>query len=423
MATALTGNGPGTGDFTFHYFSELFHRRVRTTAGHKVGRLDDIVFALREPYPEAIGIVIDHGIEREPEMIPWSAVRHIGPRAIEVAPAEGDAFPAFVDQPGWVLADKHLMGRTVLDLDGRRVEAVNDVHLLESRGRILLAHVDTSLNGFLRRWHIGRGLLKERLISWKYVQPLSLEDAVVTDSVSLSVEHEQLAELPAEDLADALEELSGDEQQALFSALDAEKAAETLIESEPRAQRQLIASLRREEAGAILSELSVAQLAALFSVLPYDQRLELLEVLPAEEAARVRTILGEGEVTAGALVGSDFVAMHKRVTVGEALAQLRRSGRESHEISYIYVVGEGTRVLIGVVDLRDLVLAPDEATLEDLMAAPVVSVDDDDLRDDLHRVFAKYHFRMVPVVDKGDRIVGTIRYQDVMKGLESRVRV
>ena len=66
------------------------------------------------------------------------------------------------------------MGRTILDMDGRRVEVVNDVHLLESRGRILIVHVDISFNGFLRRWGLGKiRWIKNNLISWKYVQPLS----------------------------------------------------------------------------------------------------------------------------------------------------------------------------------------------------------------------------------------------------------
>lgn len=420
MATVVT-NGMKAGEFTFHYFSRLFRRRIRTTDGRKVGRVDDIVFELKDPYPEAIGIYVDHGIGSEPELVPWSHVRSIGPRVVEVTPPEGASFPRFVDEPGWMLVDKHLMGRTILDIDGRKVEAVNDVHLLESHGRVVLAHVDTSLSGFLRKWGFGTGLVKERLISWKYVQPLSLEDAVTTDAVSLSVEHEQLADLPPEDLADALEELSGDEQQALFSALDTETAAETLMESEPRAQRQLIASLRREEAGAILSEMSVAQLAALFSALPYDQRTELLDVLPPDVGARVEAILGEREITAAALVSSEFVRMGRDVRAGEALAQLRTSGREPHEISYVYVLSDAG-VLLGVVDLRELVLAGDDAVLEDVMAAPVVSVEGDDLLDDLHRLFVKYHFRMLPVVDATDHMLGVIRYQDVMKGLEGRVR-
>ncbi len=424
MAT-VTLNPKGVNElFTFHFFSELFHRRVRTSTGRKVGRIDDIVFAMKEPYPEAVGIVVEHGIGQDAELIPWSHVQAIKPKLVEVSPPDsGDHFPHFVDQPGWILIDKHLMGRTILDTEGRRVEPVNDVHLLESHGRMVIAHVDLSFNGWLRKWGLGGlHLLKDRLVSWKYVQPLSVEDAVATDTVTLSIEREELGELPAEDLADALEELSGEEQEALFSALEPDKAAETLIETEPRAQRQLIASLRREQAGAILGEMSVPQLAALFSVLPHDQTVELLRLLPPEDAERVQEILGEREVTAGALVNDEYVTMRKDRTVGDALAELRSSGREPEEISYVYIVNDAGDVLIGVVDLRDLVLARDEVALEEIMAAPVVAVEEDDLRDDVHRLFAKYHFRMVPVVDRVDRILGVIRYGDVMKGLEGRVR-
>ena len=142
------------------------------------------------------------------------------------------------------MVDKHLMGRTILDIDGRRIEVVNDVRFLESHGRLLLVDVDLSFNGFLRRWGLGRVTwVKDRLISWKYVQPLSLEDAMPTDRLKLSVTRSQLQDLPGEDLADALEELSGTEQQALFSALEPDKAAETLSEAEPRAQRQIIEDL------------------------------------------------------------------------------------------------------------------------------------------------------------------------------------
>ena len=65
----------------------------------------------------------------------------------------------------------------------------------------------------------------------------------------------------------------------MFSALDSEKAAETLMEAEPRAQRQIIANLRQERARTILSEMSVPQLADLFSVLPHDDMVELMALL------------------------------------------------------------------------------------------------------------------------------------------------
>ena len=424
MANDEKAQTGGAFDFHFYYFSELFERRVKTSAGKKIGRVDDLVFASKEPYPEAIGIFLDHGIGRPSEFVPWKNVLRIEPKAIIVAPPDkGESFPPFVDQPGWVLVDKHLMGRTILDIDGRRTEAVNDVQVLESNGGMVIVHVDTSFNGFLRRWGLGRlHVLKDRLINWKYVQPLNVEYAVATDKVSLSLKREQLADLPSEDLADALEELSGTEQQALFSALDDEKAAETLLDAEPRAQRQIIASMRREKASSILSELSVPQLADLFSVLPQDRVIDLLEMLPADHAARVKAILSEREVTAGALMGGEYVTMGTDKKVGEALAELRRSGREKHSISYVYVVDEGRTRLRGVVDLRDLVLAKDDASLGEIMATPVISVDDKDHRDDLHPLFAKYHFRMLPVVDVKDNILGVIRYADVMKNFPGRGR-
>jgi magnesium transporter len=409
-------------NFRFLFFSELFERRVVGEDGKKVGRVDDMVFTLKDPYPEIVGVLMEGGVGHPTVLIPWKKVRKIEPKALVVAaPDEGDTYPKFVDQAGWLLVDKHLMGRTILDTDGRRIEAVNDVQLLESEGRVVLVHVDTSLNGFLRRIGLGSlRILRDSFINWKYVQPLSIEDAVSTDRMSLSVTRKQLAELPSEDLADALEELSGTDQQALFSALDAEKAAETLLDAEPRAQRQIIANIRQERATTILSEMSIAQVADLFSVLPHSQVTELLGLLSPEQSKRVEAILSERDVTAGAVMSTEFVAMTKERKVGDALRELRTPGRDPETISYVYVVEGEKRALVGVVDLRELVLARDEAALSEIMVSPVISVEDRDLRDDVHALFAKYHYHMVPVVGAGDTLLGVIRFGDVMKPGDSQ---
>jgi len=262
--------------------------------------------------------------------------------------------------------------------------------------------------------------IKDQLISWKYVQPLSVEDAVATDKVSLSITRRQIRELPGEDLADALEELSGKEQEALFSALDSEKAAEALVEAEPRAQRQIIANLRMERARTILTEMTVPQLADLFSVLPHDDMMELMGLLSDEQKGRIRAILSEREATARTLVSSDFVASAPESQVGPFLNELRRGGREPDALAYIYILNNG--VLQGVVDLRELVLAGDHMKMGDIMVSPVVSAEEDDLREDLVELFAKYHYRMIPVVDPGDRMHGVIHYNDIMKGVTTRVK-
>jgi CBS domain-containing protein len=410
-------------DFQFFYFSKLLGRPVCTgKINRRLGKLTDLVFRLSEPYPEAVGLYLEHGWGKPTEFIAWERVVKIDDDAIFVQPPPGGGpYPPFVDQPGWIMLNEHLMGKTILDMDGRRTEVVNDVHLLESKGRMIIAHVDISFNGFLRKWGLGRlHLVRDRFISWRYVQPLSLEDAVASDSVSLSITRAQIKELPSEDLADALEELSGKEQEAVFSVLDSEKAAETLMEAEPRAQRQIIANLRKERARTILREMSVPQLVDLFSVLPHEDKTDLVALLPADQARRIETILSEREATAGALMASGCVTMAKETPVGEALRHVRSSNLDHDMVSYIYVVGEPDKVLLGVVDLRELVLARDETTLGELMCAPVVAAETDDLREDLEELFAKYHYRMIPVVDRGDHLQGVIHYKDIMKGLVAR---
>jgi magnesium transporter len=422
-ATRPAEAGAANGQYRFLYFSELLKRPVCAgSIRDRRGRLTDLVFSVTDPYPETLGLYLEHGWGKPTEFIPWSRVLKIDDDAIFVQPPEGgDRYQPFVDQLGWLLLDRHLMGRTILDIDDRRVEVVNDVRMLEGRGRLLLMDVDISFNGFLRRWGLGRlHWIKDDLISWKYVQPLSLEDAVPTDRLRLSVTRKQLQELPSEDLADALEELSGEEQQALFSALDADKAAETLVETEPRAQRQIIAGLANDHARTIFAEMTVAQIASVFASLSHEETMELYDLLPAGRAEQVRAILAEQEATARDLASSDFITRTRHDLAGDVLREIRESGKEPKTISYVYIVNPDDRVLLGVVDLRDIVLAPDSVELAAIMVSPVVSAQAGDLHDRLAEIFVKYHYRMIPVVDEQDRILGVIHHKDVVHSPETR---
>ena len=301
-------------------------------------------------------------------------------------------------------------------MNGRSIEVVNDVQLLVSKNRVVLVHVDISFNGFLRKWGIyGIVSAKEQLIPWKYVQPLSLEDVGATDSVTLSITRAQMDDLPEEDLADALEELSGEEQQAFFSALDSEKAAEVLSEAEPRAQRQLVANLRLDRARTILSEMSPQRLAALFTILPLDNRMALMTLLPKEQADEVAEILSLDESVAESAMSDDFLSMPPTVKAADVLRELKASTREHDSITYIYVV-DSDQMLLGVADLRDIVLANDETTLGELMIETVVCAGPDDAREDLAELFARYHYRMLPIVDDHHQIMGVVYFKDVMKG-------
>jgi CBS domain-containing protein len=405
------------------YFSRIFRKPVRIEGSkRKLGPASDIVFALAEPFPRAVGICIDHGWGVPNEFVPWDKVVEMSVQGPVVkAPGTGEQYPPFQDQEGWILVDKHLMGRTILDIDDRKTEVVNDVLLRADEGGYYLAAVDASFNGFLRKWGLLRltSLISEDLIPWKFVQPLSLEDVTSSDRLQLSVTKEQLHDLPKEDLADALEELNGQEQEALFSALETDKAAETLTEAEPRAQRQIIASLREERAQNILARLSTPQLVDLLGVLPHEDAEDMLRLLPEERQRRVRALLSEREATARDFMSPAYLTVPPDLTVAQARDRIRQSGLAYNGISYLYVEG-GDGKLQGAVDARFLLVSEDAARLEDLMDSPAVAAEADDIREDLEALFAKYHFRMVPVVDLEDHILGVIRYNDIMRGAAPR---
>ena len=149
---------PGIGSFRFLYFSELMKRPV--CAGKiqdRLGKVDRPGLRPQGALPRGRRASTSSTAGASPpSSSPGTGCCAIEDDAIFVQPPEqGERYPPFVDQPGWILLDNHLMGRTILDMDGRRIEVVNDVHLLEAKGRLLLIHVDTSFNGFLRRWGSG----------------------------------------------------------------------------------------------------------------------------------------------------------------------------------------------------------------------------------------------------------------------------
>src|SRR5512135_2182311 len=110
-----TSGKPGAAyeEFELLHFSSLVGRRIRRDkTNQKNGRLTDLVFRLSEPYPESVGIYIEHGKGYPSELIPWEKVVRIEEEAIFITPREdGQPYPKFVDQQGWILLNEHLMGQ------------------------------------------------------------------------------------------------------------------------------------------------------------------------------------------------------------------------------------------------------------------------------------------------------------------------
>jgi magnesium transporter len=177
------------------------------------------------------------------------------------------------------------------------------------------------------------------------------------------------------------------------------------------------------------------QVGQLFSKMSHDDRVDLIRRLPArvaeslmrlvDEADRkdIATLFQYGENTVGALMTTDYAWLPGTVTAAEAIDQLRQQAPDRETIYYVYVLDEPSRRhdgslaprrLLGVVSLRDLILAPRHALIRELMESELVALRFDEDKEALAQVFARYDFIAVPVVDDQFGLLGIVTHDDVL---------
>ncbi len=168
-----------------------------------------------------------------------------------------------------------------------------------------------------------------------------------------------------------------------------------------------------------------AHMARLIEKMSHDDRADLLRRLRprvaeallrlVDEADRrdIATLVRYAENTAGALMTTDYAWLPAHITAAEALDRLRLQAPNSETIYYVYVLNE-QRKLIGVVSLRDLILAPRQAPLRELMETEIVTVRAQDDREKVAQEIARYDLLAIPVVDDEGRLVGIVTHDDVI---------
>jgi magnesium transporter len=417
------------GEFVF--LSDILHRGVTGPSGKRLGRARDVVARGGEVYPLVEGLVMaTRG--RDPTglvLVPWKLVRAIGPKVIVVT-EEGPFPPLEPERAARELRlAQDILDRQIVDTLGAKVVRVNDLHFLRAGPDMRLVHVDVGARGLVRRmgWQRpvdtlmrlmrpgARYLLKERFVSWKYVQPISADPA----ALHLNIPQRQLSELHPADIAEIMEDLDAQEREALFSRLDVETAADTLEEADPKLQRELIEAVAPERAADIVEEMSPDDAADLLKDLPADQAREILAEMEREEAEDVKELLAYDADSAGGLMTNDFVVLRPELTAAEAIDWVRREAPEKETVYYLYVTDDAG-VLKGVLSLRELVLAdPPDAVAEIMSDHPVTVPLDADI-DEVATTAAKYNLLAVPVVDPQNHVVGIVTVDDLLDRVINR---
>lgn len=409
-------------DSRFIFFSQLQWKRVRSADGHDLGRVADLAVIPGELYPPVESVVVRswHGTRLR---LLWAAVAGFDGKRLQLLPnAVVEPMPDIVANNRLLLADG-ILDRQIVDVEGAKLERVNDIHFLLVKGILRLAHVDVGFRGLVRRmgWERAVDLLvkgvasrssylrSDVLLSWKYIQPLG----EASGRMRLDTAQAQLAELHPADLAEIIEDLDREQRLTLFSRLDTETAAEALQEVSPEISTQIINEVPPELAADLLEEMAPDEAADVLQGLPEETQSELLGAMERPEAREVRDLLQYDKKSAGGLMTPDVVAVSDGWSVAQTLDEIRRRGDELSRIYEIFVI-DGNRRLRGQVTLKDLVVAQPEEKLVDVMREVPDTVGVDAGIDEVAELAAKYKVLAVPVIDAEGALLGMVTLDDIL---------
>ena len=220
------------------------------------------------------------------------------------------------------------------------------------------------------------------------------------------------------DIAGIFEDLEDKQIPILFRLLTKEQAAETFVEMEPDAQELLIRGFSDNELKEVLDELYVDDAADLVEEMPANVVKRILKAADPEMRSSINQILRYPEYSAGSIMTTEYVSLRPNMTVEEALLRIRRQGVDKETIYTCYVIAKD-RQLLGIVTVKDLLLADDdEMTIEELMLTNLIFVTTQTDQEDVARMFSKYNFLALPVVDGEGRMVGSVTFDDAMDVME-----
>jgi magnesium transporter len=415
----------GTTVDVFIFLTDIIGRVLRASDGRRLGKVLDCV-AVGDQYPRVAYFVCKPRRSRRKARVSWEAVERMEREGVFLREGDEEAFEVFERRPGEVLLVGDLWDKQVVDINGAKVERVNDIHLLNTERDLRVIHVDVGVRGILRRLNLLRRFdavtawlfdytVKERFVNWRYVQPLG--EPLVVSPLHLNVAGQRLSRLHPADLADIIEELPQPERAAVFAAFDDEVAAEILEEvDEPELAVDLLETVGEERAGDIIEEMDPDEAADVLAEIDETQAQKLIGAMEDEELADdLRELLHHEEGTAGSIMTTEYVA----VKPNEKVAAVFKRIKESEDVEayyYVYVVNDDD-VLIGVFSLRDALVAKRTTTAAELASERVVAAKIDDQPERVFELFGKYGFATLPVVDDEGKLKGVVTLYDAVAAM------
>lgn len=227
---------------------------------------------------------------------------------------------------------------------------------------------------------------------------------------------QMLGNMNEADIASLFDEMPAKDIPVLYRLLTKEHAAETFTYMSRDMQKTLINALTDRELRDVMDEIFLDDTIDMIEEMPANVVSRILKNTNEQTRKMINQILNYPKDSAGSMMTIEYVNIKKEMTVGEAITRIRKTALDKETIYTCYVTEN--RKLIGLVTVKDLLLADDSSQIEDIMETNIIYADTLQDKEEVAKMFGKYDFLAIPVVDAERRLVGIITFDDAMDVIE-----
>lgn len=376
----------------------------------RVGKIRDAIASLRQDNlaPRILGFIVEVP-QRRKIFIPITRVTSINDGGVFITGSLN--IRRYQPRHGEIALLSALLDHKTRLIENGNVVVIEDIGMELRDNKDWYAehvHVQEKTRSFGRR--------STQTLSWS-----SVEIEVSSHIPDLSAPTEDIALLPAQDIAAALRELDINRQSEIARTLDDEKLADVLEEMDDADRLALVSLLEGELVADVLSEMNPDDAADVLKEVGSEKAESLLKLMEDEEAQDVRRLMAYEDFSAGGMMTTDPVILSGDATVAQALAVLRQKDVSAASAAQVFVcrapLETPTGRLIGVVHMQRLLREPPALSLAIVAEKETNAISADTPLNDVVRHLANYNLLAAPVVDEHDRLLGAVTVDDVLDHL------
>ena len=214
------------------------------------------------------------------------------------------------------------------------------------------------------------------------------------------------------DIASLLSTLTDKELALAFRIIPKDKAAEVFSNMDTSMQTYLVTMFTEKELKELLDDLYMDDTVDMLEELPANLVKRILATVSASDRSMINQLLNYPEDSAGSIMTTEYVDLREEMTVGQAMAHIKKTGIHKETIYTCYITER--RKLVGIVSAKDLMTTDDEVPIKDLMETEIISVHTHADQEQVAQLFTKYDLLALPVIDQDGRMVGIVTFDDAM---------